>query len=77
MSASIPIPYRLSGWLLRAAMGFYFSRIEGTNVADLPLPPLRHGASDHPNRMVQLFYPNGTGVGVPANVRELREVQML
>jgi hypothetical protein len=77
MNASIPRPYRRSGWLLRAPKGLYLSRIEGTNVADLPLPSLRHGASDHPNRMVQLFYANGTGVGVPASVRELRKVPML
>ena len=77
MSASIPIPYRLSGWLLRAAMSLYFSRIEGTNVSDLPLPPLRHGSSDHPNRMVQLFHANGTGIGLPVSVREPRKVPML
>jgi hypothetical protein len=52
-------------------------RIEGTNVADLPLPPLRHGSSEQPNRMVQLFHADGTGVEVPASVRELRKVPML
>lgn len=28
MRASIPLPYRLSRWVLRVAMGSYFARIE-------------------------------------------------
>jgi hypothetical protein len=27
-------------------------RIEGTNAAELPLPPLGHGSAHHPNRLV-------------------------
>ena len=47
-------------------------RIEGAHVAELPLPPLRHGSADQPNRIVQLFHGNGTRVEIPARVRELR-----
>lgn len=46
-------------------------RIEGTNVVELPLPALGHGSSDQPNRLVQLIHANGTGVEIPAGVREL------
>ncbi len=47
-------------------------RIEGTNAVELPLPALGHGSSDQSNRMVQLIHANGTGVEIPAGVRELR-----
>jgi len=47
-------------------------RIEGTNVVELPLPPLRHTPFDQPDRLVQLIHANGTGVEIPASVRELR-----
>lgn len=47
-------------------------RIEGTNVAELPLPPLHHGSSDQPNRLVQLVPGNRAVIEIPASVRELR-----
>ena len=47
-------------------------RIEGTNESELQLPPFRHGPSDQPNRLVQLFHASGTGVEIPASVSELR-----
>jgi hypothetical protein len=47
-------------------------RIEGTNAVELPLPPLHHGSSDQPDRLVQLVPGNRAGVEIPASVRELR-----
>jgi len=47
-------------------------RIEGTNAAELPLPPLHHDSSDQPNRVVQLYSDNHIGIEIPANVKELR-----
>jgi hypothetical protein len=50
----LPSPYDASMNLLR------LFRIEDTNVVELPLPPLRQGFSDQPNRLVQLFHGSGT-----------------
>ena len=47
-------------------------RVEGTNSVELPLPPLLHGSSDHPNRLVQLGPERGAGVTIPASVSELQ-----
>lgn len=47
-------------------------RIEGTNAVELPLPPLGHGSTDHPNRLVRLAPSNRAGIEIPASIRELR-----
>ncbi len=52
-------------------------RVEGTNSVELPLPPLHHGPTDHPNRLVQLAPGNGVRIEIPASANELRaEVAM-
>ena len=52
-------------------------RVEGTNSVELPLPPLHHGPTDHPNRLVQMAPSNGVRIEIPARVNELRaEVAM-
>jgi hypothetical protein len=47
-------------------------RVEGTNSVELPLPPLHHGSTDHPNRLMQLAPSNGVRIEIPASVSELR-----
>jgi hypothetical protein len=47
-------------------------RIDGTNAVELRLPPLDHGATDQPNRLVALAPGNRAGIEIPASVRELR-----
>ena len=47
-------------------------RVEGTNLIELPLPPLHHGSTDHPNRLVQMAPSNGVRIEIPASVEELR-----
>ena len=52
-------------------------RVEGTNSIELPLSPLHHGSTDHPNRLVQLAPTNGFRIEIPVSVNELRaEVTM-
>ena len=47
-------------------------RVEGTNSIELPLSPLHHGSTDHPNRLVQMAPSNGVRIEIPASVSELR-----
>lgn len=47
-------------------------RVEGTNSVELPLPPLHHGSSDQPSRLMQLAPSDGVRIEIPANVSELR-----
>lgn len=73
MNASIPIPYRLGRWLLRAAMGFYFTRIERFHRERVPRAGPVLFTSNHPNSVTDAFV---IGASVPRKVNFVATVQL-
>lgn len=73
MNTSIPIPYRLGRWVLRAALGFYFARIERFHRERVPaLGPVLF-TSNHPNSVTDAFI---IGASVPRKVNFVATVQL-
>ena len=73
MSASIPIPYRLGRWVLRAAVGFYFVRIERFHRERVPTTGPVLFTSNHPNSVTDAFV---IGASVPRKVNFVATVQL-
>ena len=65
MDAAIPIPYRIGRALVRAALGFYFTRIERFHRERVPLTGPVLFASNHPNSLTDAFV---IGTSVPRKV---------
>ncbi len=73
MSALIPIPYRLGRWVVRAAMGFYFARIERFHRERVPRTGPVLFTSNHPNSVTDAFV---IGTSVPRKVNFVATVQL-
>ncbi len=73
MSASIPIAYRASRWLLRATLGFYFARIERFHRERVPRTGPVLFTSNHPNSVTDAFV---IGTSVPRKVNFVATVQL-
>ncbi len=73
MSASTPLLYRLCRWLLRAALGFYFTRIERFHRERVPHTGPVLFTSNHPNSVTDAFV---IGTSVPRKVNFVATVQL-
>jgi glycerol-3-phosphate O-acyltransferase / dihydroxyacetone phosphate acyltransferase len=73
MSASINIPYRLGRWVLRVALGFYFTRIEKFHGERVPLTGPVLFTSNHPNSVTDAFV---IGTAVPRKVNFVATVRL-
>jgi len=73
MSSSIPIPYRSGRWLMQAALGFYFSRIERFHGERIPRSGPVLFTSNHPNSLTDAFI---IGASVPRKVNFVATVQL-
>ena len=73
MSASILMPYRLGRWVLRAALGFYFARIERFHRERVPRTGPVLFTSNHPNSVTDAFV---IGTSVPRKVNFVATVQL-
>ena len=73
VSASAPIPYRISRWLLRLATGFYFTRIERFHRERVPRIGPVIFTSNHPNSITDAFV---IGTSVPRKVNFVATVQL-
>lgn len=73
MNTSIPIPYRLGRWVLRAALGFYFARIERFHRERVPASGPVLFTSNHPNSVTDAFI---IGASVPRKVNFVATVQL-
>jgi len=71
--ASIPVLYRLGRWLLRAALGFYFARIERFHRERVPPTGPVLFVSNHPNSITDAFI---IAVSVPQKVNFVATVQL-
>ena len=65
--------YRLSRWVLRAAMGFYFARIERFHLERVPGTGPVLFTSNHPNSITDAFV---IGASVPRKVNFVATVQL-
>jgi len=73
MQALMPISYRLGRWLLGAAMGFYFARIERFHRERVPRTGPVIFTSNHPNSITDAFV---IGTSVPRKVNFVATVQL-
>jgi glycerol-3-phosphate O-acyltransferase / dihydroxyacetone phosphate acyltransferase len=73
MSTSMAIPYRLSRWVLRTAMGVYFARIERFHPERVPRTGPVIFTSNHPNSLTDAF---AVGASVPRKVNFVATVQL-
>jgi 1-acyl-sn-glycerol-3-phosphate acyltransferase len=73
MTAPIPLPYRLGRWVLRAALGFYFSRIERFHSECVPRTGPVMFTSNHPNSVTDAFV---IGASVARKVNFVATVQL-
>jgi 1-acyl-sn-glycerol-3-phosphate acyltransferase len=73
MDTSIPLAYRVSRWLLRTAMGFYFARIERFHRERVPGSGPLLFTSNHPNSVTDAFV---IGASVPRKVNFVATVQL-
>jgi len=73
VSASVSMPYRLGRWLLGAAMGFYFARIERFHRERVPRAGPVLFTSNHPNSITDAFV---IGASVPRKVNFVATVQL-
>ena len=73
MSTSIPLAYRLGGWVLRAALGFYFARIERFHPERVPRTGPVLFTSNHPNSVTDAFV---IGASVPRKLNFVATVQL-
>ena len=73
MSSATPVFYRLGGWLLRAALGFYFRRIERFHGERVPRTGPVLFTSNHPNSVTDAFI---IGASVPRKVSFVATVQL-
>jgi 1-acyl-sn-glycerol-3-phosphate acyltransferase len=73
MNASIPILYRLGRWLLQAALGFYFTRIERFHRERVPCTGAVLFTSNHPNSITDAFV---IGTSVARRVKFVATVQL-
>ena len=67
------IPYRVGRWVLRAALGFYFSRLERFHGERVPAGGPVLFASNHPNSITDAFV---IGASVPRKVNFVATVQL-
>ncbi|HEY5911646.1 MAG TPA: lysophospholipid acyltransferase family protein [Verrucomicrobiae bacterium] len=70
---SLPLIYRICRWLIKAALGFYFSRIERFHRERVPLTGPVLFASNHPNSLTDAFV---IGTSVPRKVNFVATVQL-
>lgn len=54
-SSSVPVLYRIGRWIIRAALGFYFSRIERFHLDRVPATGPVLFTSNHPNSLTDPF----------------------
>jgi 1-acyl-sn-glycerol-3-phosphate acyltransferase len=73
MSAAKPVIYRLGRWLVRAALWFYFPRIEVFHPERVPASGPVLFASNHPNSLTDAFV---IGASVPRKVNFVATVQL-
>jgi glycerol-3-phosphate O-acyltransferase / dihydroxyacetone phosphate acyltransferase len=73
MNESKPILYRICRWLLRAALAFYFTRIELFHREKVPASGPLLFASNHPNSLADAFV---IGTSVPRKVNFVATVQL-
>jgi len=73
MQASMPISYLLGRWLLRLAVGFYFTRIERFHRERVPRAGPLLFTSNHPNSITDAFV---IGASVPRKVNFVATVQL-
>ncbi len=73
MNASTPILYRLCRWLVQAALGFYFARIERFHRERVPHTGPVLFTSNHPNSVTDAFV---IGTSVPRKVNFVATVQL-
>jgi 1-acyl-sn-glycerol-3-phosphate acyltransferase len=73
MRTSIPIPYRLGRWVMQAALGFYFSRIERFHRERVPSTGPVLFTSNHPNSVADAFV---IGTSVSRKVNFVATVQL-
>ncbi len=73
MKESKPILYRICRWMLRAALGFYFTRIELFHREKVPASGPLLFASNHPNSLTDAFV---IGTSVPRKVNFVATVQL-
>lgn len=73
MSASIPMAYRMGRWALRAALGFYFTRIERFHRDCVPRTGPVLFTSNHPNSVTDAFV---IGASLPRKVNFVATVQL-
>lgn len=73
MNTSMAIPYRVGRWVLRAALGFYFSRLERFHGERVPAGGPVLFASNHPNSITDAFV---IGASVPRKVNFVATVQL-
>ena len=73
MKSSISPLYRLSRWLIRAGLGFYFKRIERFHSERVPPRGPVLFASNHPNSLTDAFV---IGTSVPRKVNFVGTVQL-
>ena len=73
VNSSTPMLYRFCRWMLQAALGFYFSRIERFHPERVPLEGPALFASNHPNSLTDAFV---IGSSVPRKVNFVATVQL-
>ena len=73
MRTSVPILYRMGRWVLRAATGFYFARIERFHRERVPNTGPVLFTSNHPNSVTDAFV---IGTSVPRKVNFVATVQL-
>ncbi len=73
MITSMPISYRVVRWVLQAAMGFYFARIERFHKERVPSAGPVLFTSNHPNSITDAFV---IGAAVPRKVNFVATVQL-
>ena len=73
MNVSLNIAYRLGRWVLRAALGFYFARIERFHGERVPATGPVLFTSNHPNSVADAFV---IGTSVPRKVNFVATVQL-
>jgi glycerol-3-phosphate O-acyltransferase / dihydroxyacetone phosphate acyltransferase len=73
MKSSNPILYRVFRWMIRAGLGFYFTRIERFHRERVPASGPVLFASNHPNSLTDAFV---IGSSVPRKVNFVATVQL-